>query len=812
MRHRSIAALGSVLILLAALFWSRGEAPGERPTKTKLPKALGAIQARLSPDGTTLAFSYQGEIWTAPRAGGTMTLLTPGQGLDTEPAWSPDGKRIAFLRGAGVQVVGYPDGQNIPLPKAISTGGTYAVNRLDFAADGKRLLGAFRVGPANQLAWLDLESGSLTPLVLVSTYFRFALSPDGKWIVHTSMADQPGEQAGNDGSYTDLWKRAADGNGNAEKLCRFPARVHDLCWAGAGSLVVAAELGRAHDDLWRVPLADSLRGMVQLTHGQADENRASAARDGKWLVYSDNRSGATALVIRDLASGEEATVRFDTMDYRRPTGALLLVVKDATSGRPTIARISLKENDGRFHAPAGSLHRVLRGRGHFYCDGTADLTVPAGTYHLLAHRGPEYTIASREIVVKEGQTHEVTIELQRWIHMARRGWYSGELHIHANYGYGSWFNTPETMRQQCVGEDLNVCNFMIANSDADVVYDRPFFRGGPDPLSTAENILYWNQEFRSTVWGHMTLVNLKQLVEPIFTGFAGTTHPHDTPSNADVADRAHWQKAVVNYTHVAQAEDWSKTPYAAKAIPIDVALGKIDTLDINNTWAASVPLWYRLLNCGFRVPATAGTDVFLNRIESNLPGGDRVYVHVDGPLSYGGWIDGLKAGKSFVTSGPMLTFTVNGLEPGAVLKVGEKPRLSVKATARSPFPLAQAELVHNGKVIAAATLADDGRTATLDREVTLDHGGWLAFRATGPGTGSTATPGLNAHTNPVYVEVNGVAPRSAAEARAFLKWIDQFEVVLRIRNRFPTAQLRQQAQDQIEAARRVYAGIIRDTK
>ena len=258
----------------------------------------------------------------------------------------------------------------------------------------------------------------------------------------------------------------------------------------------------------------------------------------------------------------------------------------------------------------------------------------------------------------------MTVELERWVHMAKDGWYSGELHIHANYGYGSWFNTPETMRQQCVGEDLNVCNFMVANSDADVVFDRPFFRGGPDPLSTPENILYWNQEFRSTIWGHMTLVNLEQVVEPVFTGFEGTTNPWDTPSNADIADRTHWQKGVVNYTHVSQAEDWSKTPYAAKAIPIDVALGKIDTLDINNSWAASVPLWYRLLNCGFRVPATAGTDVFLNRIGSNLPGGDRVYVHIDGPLTYAGWIDGLKAGRSFVTNGPMLTFTVNGERAG----------------------------------------------------------------------------------------------------------------------------------------------------
>jgi hypothetical protein len=776
-----------------------------------LPKDFGAIQPRLSPDGSTVAFSYQGEIWTGSRTGGTMTLLIPSQGLDTEPAWSPDGKRVAFLRGDAVKVVLYPDGKDVPLPKAISVGGTYAVRKLEFSADGKRLLGSFRVGETYRLAWFDLESGELTPLMPVSMYFRFALSPDDKWIVYASIPDQPGEQTGNDGSYTELWQQPADG-GKARKLCRFPARIHDLCWIGSRSLVVAAELGQAHDDLWQVPLADPQRSLVKLTSGQADEDRPSSSRDGKWLVYTDNRSGPTALVVRALAGGEEDTVRFDAMDYRRPTGSLRLVVKDATSGKPTIARISLREDEGRFHAPAGSLHRSLRGRGHFYCDKTAELTVPAGTYRLSCYRGPEYKVVSRQIVVKEGQTHEATVELERWVHMAKGGWYSGELHIHANYGYGSWFNTPQTMRQQCAGEDLNVCNFMVANSDADVVYDRPFFRGGPDPLSTAENILYWNEEFRSTLWGHMTLVNLQQLVEPIFTGFAGTTNPHDSPSNADIADRAHWQKSVVNYTHVAQAEGWTKTPYAAKAIPIDVALGKIDTLDINNTWEASVPLWYRLLNCGFRMPATAGTDVFLNRIGSNLPGGDRVYVHLDGPLSYQGWIDGLKVGKSFVTSGPMLSFTVNGREPGAVLKVGEKPQFSVKATARSPFPLAKAELVHNGKVIAAAKLADDGRTATLDQQLTLDRGGWLAFRADGPGTGDTATGHLNAHTNPVYVEVNGVMPRSAAEARAFLAWIDQFEILLRSRNRFPTEKLRQQAQEQIEAARLAYNRIIQDAK
>ncbi len=818
MKTQTLAALGTVAILAAALVWSQGEKPVEQPAIPKLPTAFGAIQPRLSPDGGTVAFSYQGEIWTGPRTGGAMTLLTarsPSQGADSEPAWSPDGTRIAYLRAGLVKVAQFPGGQDASPANSAAVAGTYAFQKLEFSADGKRILGPFRVpGRENSLAWLDLTSGELTPRVPVASDFRFALSPDGQWIVHTASPDQPGEQAGSDGSHTDLWKLPAGRpGGKAEKLCRFPARVHDLCWADGGkSLIVATELGQAHHDLWKLPLDDPLRGMAKLTAGQADEDRPATSRDGRWLVYTDNRSSSTALHLRDMRSGADSAIRFETMDYRRPTGTLRLKVVDGAGGKPTIARISLREDQGRFHAPPGSLHRSLRGRGHFYCDRTAELTVPAGSYRLSAFRGPEYTVANRDITVEAGQTREVVVELQRWVHMAKDGWHSGELHIHANYGYGSWYNTPESMRQQCVGEDLNVCNFMVANSDADVVFDRPFFRGGPDPLSTSENILYWNQEFRSTVWGHMTLVNLKQVVEPVFTGFQGTTNPWDTPSNADIADRTHWQQGVVNYTHVSQGEDWSKTPYAAKAIPIDVALGKIDTLDINNSWAGSLPLWYRLLNCGFHIPATAGTDVFLNRISSNLPGGDRVYVKSGAQLSYDRWIDGLKAGRSFVTNGPMLSLTVNDEEPGQVLKLGDRPKVRVKASARSRFPLTKAELIHNGKVIATAKLDADNLTATLDQEITLDRGGWLAFRADGPGTPDTPLSTLNAHTNPVYIESAGVTHRSPEEARAFLAWIDKFELLLRTRNRFPTPKLRDHALAQLEEARAVYVKIAREAR
>jgi Tol biopolymer transport system component len=312
MSKRLFAALGTVAILLLALVWSWGQKPGEGPAAVKLPQAIGAIQPRLSPDGGTIAFSYQGKIWTCPRTGGTLTLLIPSQGFDGEPAWSPDGKRIAFVRGGLVKVVQFPDGQEVPLARSVVVGGTYAVNKLEFSADGKRLLGAFRVdGQDNRLAWLDLESGDLTPLTPVSSYFRFALSPDGRWVVHTAMPDQAGQQSGNDGSHIELWKLSADGKEKPEKLCQLPGRVHDLCWADGRSLVAAAELGQAHDDLWRLPLDNPERGLVKVTSGQADEDRPSVSRDGRWLVYTDNRAGPTALVVRDLAGGEDTVVRFE---------------------------------------------------------------------------------------------------------------------------------------------------------------------------------------------------------------------------------------------------------------------------------------------------------------------------------------------------------------------------------------------------------------------------------------------------------------------------------------------------------------------
>src|SRR5262249_5232365 len=287
-----------------------------------------------------------------------------------------------------------------------------------------------------------------------------------------------------------------------------------------------------------------------------------------------------------------------------------------------------------------------------------------------------------------------------------------------------------TMQLQCTGEDLRVSNFMVANSDGDGIFDREYFRGRPDALSGPQFVLYWNEEFRSTVWGHMTLLKLTHLVEPIDTGFLHTTYPYDVPTNADVADLTHDENGLVNYTHPARnVSDPYLGAYTAKALPMDVALGMVRPVELmGSNHAATMPLWYRLLNCGFHIPASAGTDCFLNRIASRLPGSDRAYVRVEGAFTYDGWIDGLRAGRTFVTNGPMFDLGADARGPGETWRLAAGGGLRVRGRVISQYPMDRAEIVRDGKVVAEARASGDRLSIELEHLVPFERSGWIALR------------------------------------------------------------------------------------
>ena len=129
---------------------------------------------------------------------------------------------------------------------------------------------------------------------------------------------------------------------------------------------------------------------------------------------------------------------------------------------------------------------------------------------------------------------------------------------------------------------------------------------------------------------------------------------------------AHEQQALVGYAH--PFETVSDPLKDARELPVDVALGKVDYLEVVGfaDHRLTAEIWYRLLNCGFHLPAAAGTDAMANFASLRGPVGlNRVYANVPiGPLNITTWLDSLKHGRTFVTNGPLLGFTLSGHQSG----------------------------------------------------------------------------------------------------------------------------------------------------
>jgi hypothetical protein len=323
---------------------------------------------------------------------------------------------------------------------------------------------------------------------------------------------------------------------------------------------------------------------------------------------------------------------------------------------------------------------------------------------------------------------------------------------------------------------------LIVNKEGRVP-DVGYFTGRPDPASTAGTLILHDQEFHTSVWGHVGLLGLtRNLIFPGYAGYVNTAAASLQPTNATVFDLAHAQGAVTGYVHPFDSypNPVDSTRPLTDELPLDVALGKVDyyeALGFVDNYDATAKVWYQLLNCGFRLPAGAGTDAMADFASLRGPVGmNRVFVK-SGRLEQHLWLAALKAGRSFATNGPLLGFTLNRKELGDDLALSKgEHRLTARVVLKSYVPVDHLEIVNNGEVVSEIPLTGDRTSVSTTVRLPARRSGWYLLRARG---NWPTYPILDfypyATTSPIYVSIGGEPIRSPADAEYFLAWIDRLE-------------------------------------
>jgi hypothetical protein len=238
-------------------------------------------------------------------------------------------------------------------------------------------------------------------------------------------------------------------------------------------------------------------------------------------------------------------------------------------------------------------------------------------------------------------------------------------------------------------------------------------------------------------------------------------------------------------------------------------------------WEAGEEVLHALWNCGFRTVATAGTDSFLNMVQSDPLGGARSYAKLDGEFSYDNWLAAVRAGRTFVTNAPMLFLSVDGEIPGADVRVAsdadQKGRVRVNARASSPWPLTELLVYFNGDVVGRSVAVDDKtRELVFDEKVEIPHSGWISARVTGPHNrlvfGIRFFPDVPqvALTSPVWITLDGRKMPPSKDARRLLEWVDAFTRKVEAQGRFADDHQRQHMREVYGEARRRFAQMVED--
>ena len=683
---------------------------------------------------------------------GESHMLTDDQAVYTDPVFSPDGSKVAYVSTNpsgyfNVYVRGISNGQWVGEPIAVSRDNEYGSNRLYFGSGDMHITPAWLpggnellivsnrsvpLGSGNVLRVPAVEDGILqaTTVLAEQTLYRTRpdVSIDGRRFVYTSTS-------GSADQFNNLYVQPTQG-GEPYKMTFFE---HD-----------------AFHPRW--------------------------SPDGEWIAFISNEGGLPQLQLLETYGGKLVRVPMSELHFKRPMGYLKVRVVDE-GGDLTHNRIHLQAADGKFYTPNDAYARAgTRGDQIFHNAGEFTLTLPVGEASLNVVKGFEYLPQSLEVDIEEGAVAQLTVELEQMTDMGAKGWYSASTHVHANYG-GNLHNTLENLMMMSRSEDQDLVLEQVANKDNRIL-DYQFFvpGGGQHPISEKDQIVVVGQEYRPPFYGHVFMFGMREhLISPFVTGYEGTAVESLYPSNTDMFLKAKAQGAITGYVHpyLGESDPLEGNLGGGKGFMVDAALGTTDALEWSDSATSGFYPLYAVWNNGLRVTATGGEDSISSLHRSKLLGSYRTYVYTGNlGLNMDAWFTGLKRGRAFVSSGPLLEMQVGTSLPGDTVQLppggGE---VTITGQLRSITELEELALVCNGELVQTFPLRRIDNSLDIDFDHSIERSGWCHLRTEGDSDKRFPLDVgyAQAFTNPIWFQVGDEPIRNPQSVDYAIRWIDKLQ-------------------------------------
>lgn len=455
------------------------------------------------------------------------------------------------------------------------------------------------------------------------------------------------------------------------------------------------------------------------------------------------------------------------------TGLVKVRIVDRATKQPTHCRVNVVGADGNYYEPAEnpltpySLHRLgnRAGKGpfryygwFFFSSGEFEVRVPAGATRVEVWKGYEYRPLVHELTVAAGASERVDLTLERAVTMTDLGYYSGDVHIHLD-------RRDETEEARALdllaAEDMQY-GVLLANNEGGNNYtgimERNFHPqrafGKSAVKSRGIYSIASGQEIVNGTYGHILLFLHDRIA---LEGLS--VEPNFWPPLGVLGQEARRLNGFAFHAHGGYAQE-----IYADFVRRDT--NGVELLQFAEYRGIALEGWYKMLNIGYQFPALGACDYPYCRVLGDC----RTYVSAPERPSFPEWCQRLAEGRSFFTTGPMLLLEVDGHQPGDIIRRSSSDQQSLKARVRVKSEVAdptEVELIVNGRGRGRRALRKQSANDWFEFEVAIDVDRPLWIAAKTFNTPPAGQPDAEAHTNPVYVLVDGKPPYAAED----LDWL-----------------------------------------